>query len=293
MFIKCFFMKTLVLTFILISINFLIYSHEEPSKTLNEKKEKQERQKQIIQAKIKTSTAWKYVFANEKETEVKNKVFVMGYDNKGNMSYIEAYKNDSLQERDEISYNEKGDMISQIDFSADMKIMEKDFFYFDNDGRVFSGGTKNSNDSIMETFKIVHGKNHLDLQFEKYKSSGQKVYWFTYKYDQDFDKSDFVEAIRYDSLGKVVMKAEKKYNEKGKQIEKIIFDGDLKVSYSFIYEYDTKGNNTAITKKQANGTIVWKDYYGYDNYGNCKEIKSYDINTTLTSHIQYSFEYYK
>ena len=268
------------------------YSHEEPAKTLKEKKDKEFERKKIRTSKIKTTTAWKYVVENGKQSHKKNIAFVMGYDSKGYFVFIEAYKNDSLTERDEYAYSAAGDMVAEIDYSPEKKILEKNTFAFDAEGRLISGVSKTDKDSIDGYFKILHGIDNKSIEFVKYKAKDSLDYNLVYKYADDYDKSDYTVACKYDANAKLLMKVEKEYNLKGLQTKKTIFDGDKKMSYYFIYEYDAVGNNAKITKKLADDSIVWVDYYTYDKNGNCTEVKSFDAMENLTTDLKYTFEYY-
>jgi hypothetical protein len=216
----------------------------------------------------------------------------MGYEKTGNLSFIEAYKNDSLSEKAEYTYNANGDMLTDFDLSSEGKIIEKNFFSFDNEGRVISGISKKNNDSITGSFKILPAKDKKSIEFVKYYPDNKIEYKLIYKYKDDFDKSDYTQACKYDSTEKLVLKVEKTYNSKGLQEKKIIYDSNNKISYSFLYGYDKKGNNNQITKKLADDSIEWEDHYTFDNNGNCTEMKSYDKEKKLKIHMLYIFENY-
>ncbi len=284
--------KGIIFFLLIIFTNSLGYAHEEPSKTLKEKKDKGKKKKQITDSKIKTITVWKYVFEKELETTAKNKVMVMGYDISGNLSFIEAYKNDSLTEKAEYTYNTNGDMLTDFDLSPEGKTIEKNFFSFDKKGRVISGISKKDNDSITGYFKILSAKDKKSIAFVKYLPDNKVEYKLIYKYQDDFDKSDYTEACKYDSTGKLILKVVKMYNLKGLQEKKIIYDSNNKISYFFLYGYDNTGNNNMITKKLADESIEWEDHYTFDNNGNCTEMKSYDKEKKIKIHMLYLFENY-
>jgi len=278
---------------ILLAIPLQIKAHEEPSKTLKEKKAKEQKKQQVFKAKIKTATVWKYTFENKTETANKQKALIMGYDARGNFISIEAYKNDSLTERDEYSYSSNGNMLSDIDFSPNGKLLEKNVFAYDKEGRVISGISTNEKDSVTGYFKILNDKDRKLQDFVNYYSGDSSEYKITYKYTGDFDKYDYSEACKYDSKGKLMMKVEKQYNAEEQQVKKIIYDSDQKVKYYFQYEYDQSGSITKITKNTANDEVEWEDNYTFDDFGNTTEIKSNDKDKNLTAHLIYEFEFYK
>jgi hypothetical protein len=276
-----------------LAVHFFCSAHEEPAKTLAEKKDKETAKQKIVKSNINSVTVWKSIAENGIEKNQKQKAFRMGYNKTGSMVYIEAYKNDSLQERDEITYSESGDMISQTDYSTNHNVMEKDLFFFDAQGRLFSGITKNSGDSVSESFKIIQSKDKKCIEYIKYTKHDSIEYKLIYNYADNFDKCDFSEALKYDGKSGLMMKVTKDYNSEGQQIKKSVFDGDNKLMYYFQYEYDLSGNMTKVIKTLADGTVEWYDIYSYESNGNCNDLKSYNNDNILQSHLIYEFVYNK
>jgi len=274
------------------AFTFISNAHEEPSKTLNEKSNKEKSRNRIFKSKIKKILVWKYTVNNGKETDKKNKIFVQEYDQNGNFIAIEAYKNDSLTEREEYTFNSLGDMLTDIDLSSDRKLIEKNTFKYDKEGRVISGESFNKKNILIEYFNIIKSKDKKNIEFIKHKVPDSLDYKLIYKYSADFDKNDYIEAEKYDSKGNLIMKVEKRYDSSGQATEKIIYGKDKNYNYKFIYEYDNLGNNTKVTKMNADSSIEWIDYYSYDLNGICLEIRSYDSKNILKTYITYSFEYY-
>jgi hypothetical protein len=282
-----------LLLVLLISMPFQSKAHEEPSKTLKEKREKTQKKQKIYNSKIKTITVWKYVFENNAETSVRQKAFVMGYDCEGNYTSIEAYKNDSLNVRVEYAYSKQGDMLSDTDFSPEGKMVEKNTYTYDKDGRVISGVSTAQKDSLTGYFKIAASTNKKSLDFISYYTGDSLEYKITYKYPGDYDHYDYQEACKYDAKGKLTLKVEKTYDTGGQVIRKKVFDGEQKLTFYFIYEYDKAENNTQIAKLSPTDEIIWQDFYTFDKMGNTLDMKSYDKEKNLTARLVYEYEYYK
>jgi hypothetical protein len=285
-------MKTQIILFLLLFFSVIVSAHEEPAKTLSEKKAKEAAKKKISSSGIKKAVMWKYSVTDNKVSEKGTKAIVQEYDKAGNMTAIEAWKNDSLSERVEYSFNTSGDMLTDIDFSADHKMLEKNEYTFDNEGCVISGKSYDESKMLSGYFKIVKSYDKKIVTFLSYKFNDSLDHKFEYKYLSDYDKSDYTEAIKYDSAGTLLLKVIKTYNAEGLAIEKAIFDSDLSLSYTFYYEYDSSRNTTKITKKRTDGTIEWKDVYTIDNNGNCTELNSYDADGKLKSLIRFAYEKY-
>lgn len=280
-----------LLIFCAISLN--TTAHEEPSKTLNEQKDKAKTRDRITKSGIIKSTSWKYQASDGKISEKGYKAIVQEYDIIGNMTAIEAYKNDSLTERVEYSFDLNNNMLTDIDYSADRKILEKNTYKYDKEGRLVSGNCYNDKEELTYYFIINKTNDRNSISFLKYKGNDSLDYKLEYLYASDFDISDYIEANKYDQNNKLIMRVVKKYNSDGLQTEKAIYGGDLSLTYTFYYEYDKNGNLTTIIKKKSDGTIDWKDLYSYDGNGNCVEIKSYDSNDKLLTVIKYTYEYNK
>ncbi|MGQ9847887.1 MAG: hypothetical protein ACUVQP_10385 [Bacteroidales bacterium] len=278
-----------LLIFCAISLNTI--AHEEPSKTLNERKYKAKTRDRIIKSGIVKSTSWKFQVNDGKISEKGEKAIVQEYDIFGNLTAIEAYRNDSLTERVEYSYDQNNNMLTEIDYSADRKILEKNTYKYDNEGRLVSGNCYNDREELTSYFIINKTNDRKSISFIKYKGNDSLDYKIEYLYASNYDISDYIEANKYDQNNKLIMRVEKKYNSDGLQTEKAIYGGDLSLTYTFYYEYDKNGNLTTIIKKKSDGTIDWKDLYSYDGNGNCLEIKSYDSNDKLLTVIKYTYEY--
>jgi hypothetical protein len=222
-----------------------------------------------------------------------SKAIVQEHDKIGNMTTIEAYKNDSLSERVEYSFDLNNNMLTDIDYSADSTILEMNSYKYDNDGRLISGNCYNDKEQLTEYFIINKTNDKKTITFLRYKNKDSLDYKLEYSYASDYDKSDYTEANKYDPNNKIIMRVIKKYNSNGLQTEKAIYGGDLSLTYTFYYEYDKNGNMTTIIKKKSDGTIDWNDSYSYDKNGNCMEIKSYDSNDKLKTVIKYTNEYNK
>lgn len=279
-------MKGIFLSLLILS-QFVALAHEEPAKTLFEKKQKSDSKKKYAAAGVKTVTMWKQVSG-----EAKTKALVMGYGKDGTYLWIEAWKNDSLDLRVEYGYSAKGDMISDTDFEPDGSMAEKNVYEYDKEGRVVSGISYDSKNEVTGTFKIVHSADKKKVEFLKFKSDKSPEYTLVYSYTTDYDKEDYSSAVKYDADGKVQMKVTKKHNKDGMTTEKVVYGSDENLMLTFKYEYDSKGNLTMVTKVLPDGKTEWKDIYTNNNYGICTGLKSYDGEGILKTEVFYEMEMY-
>lgn len=285
-------MRFIGLLLIICSVSLTIQAHEEPSKTLYEKKEKERTRLRIAESGISRITAWKFL-ANEGLIPDKgSKVIVQEYDVNGNMTAIEAYKNDSLTERVEYSFGLSNNMMSDIDYSADKKMLEKNVYQYDSIGRVISGIAFSGDEKSTARYVIERAGDKKSVTFSKFKSADSLEYRIEYLYTSDYDLSDYAEANKYDRENKLILRVQKKFNPNGKQSEKAVYGDGQSLSYTFYYEYNDRNDLSSVTRKAADGSVEWKDTYTCDQFGNIQELKSYDSDGLLQKVIRYTFEYH-
>jgi hypothetical protein len=270
----------------------LVSAHEEPAKTLHEKKEKEIKSQKFKNAGIKKSVAWKYSVNDGKIAENGLKTLVQEYDTHGNLSAIEAYKNDTLNLRVEYTFDLTGNIITDTDYSPEGKMLEKNIYQFDDQGRVISGKFFNDEEQMVDYFVMNKTDDRKTITFEKFKSDGIPDYRIIYTYDSDYDHSDYIAAKKVDANYELILRVEKKYNGAGLAIEKAVYGKDSTLSYTFFYEYDETGNILKITKQLPDGMIEWYDLYMYDLNGLAGEISSFDGSGNLTSTTKYTYEYF-
>ncbi len=285
--------STLFLLGMILCNPYLIKAHEEPAKTLKERNQKEAERKKIKDSKIKSLIVYTITYNDKQRVEKKEKTFVMKYNKHGNFISLEAYKNDTLNLTVSYEYDGYGNMISDIDYSPQGVPLEKNLYTYDKHGRVVSGKSFVKEDSLEGRFIIEKSKDKKVLEFIKLRADNSREYTITYKYDDNFDKTDYAEAIKYNSDGTINIKVHRKYNENFQQTEKTIFDSSGNNLYVFTYEYGISGNNTKISKTKSDGSLEWSDYYSFDNNGNCTGVKSYDSKNKLVSEREYAYEYFK
>lgn len=286
-------MKSLTHLIIFVLLSAAIFAHEEPAKTLLEKKTKEKAAKKISSSLIKETTAWKYTVVSDRTPEEGSKILVQQYDREGKLIGIESYKNDTLKLIVRYEFDEFDNMLSDIDFSADDKMIEKNLFLYDSAGRVISGKSYDSDDKMTSFFKIFKSTDKKTIEFIKYASSGSLEYKITYSYPSDYDLSDYIEAKKTGSENELQLHVKKRYNDAGLVTEKAVYGDDGSLSYSFYYEYDEAGNTMKITKQLPEGISDWYDIYLYDLNGNCNEVNGFDSAGNMDSKIKYTFEYFE
>jgi hypothetical protein len=284
--------KMLIVMLILSVLTLSTYSHEEPAKTLFEKKEKEKTAKKWRETSVMKTIAWKYTIENGMEAETGVKILVQSFDREGRLAGLESYKNDSLKLIVKYDFDEPGNMITDIDYSPEGIMQEKNLFVYDHEGRVISGKSFDNENQLLGYFVINKSDDKKSIEFVKYKTNDSLEYKIVYGYTEDYDLSDYTEAKKLGPENELLLRVEKKYNEAGFTIEKAVYGSDSKPNYTFFYEPDEQGNNLKITKQLPDERIEWFDLYFYNLNNQCLEVNSFDANGNLSSGMKYTFEYY-
>jgi hypothetical protein len=278
-----------ILLALLLSVT--LYAHEEPSKTLYEKQQKEKTRKRIKDSGIIQSTAWKYTPVDGKLPEEGSKYLVQEYDENGNLSAVEAYKEDTLSLRVEYTFDKDHNMLTDTDLSPQGVVLEKNVFTYNPAGCVLSGEGFDGSGRVSGRFTIDLDAAGRALTFIKYRQHDSLDYRLVYSYAGHPDSSDYSEAAKYGADGMLLLQVKKIHDEKGNILEKTVMGPDQAVMHSFYYAYTPDGQFARITRKLAGGTPDWTDEYTYDQQGNCMEVKSYDAGNNLKTVIRYTYEH--
>lgn len=262
-------------------------AHEEPAKTLYERNKKQKLKTQYAESGIRAVTLWKFT---EEEPEGQ-KVMTTHYAKDGTLLYVETFRHDTLMLTVHYSYNRRGDMISDIDYAADGTLKEKNVFEYDKKGRVVSGVSYEGS-NITARFIWKHAKDKKNIEFVKYDAAGNLQYTLLYSYKDNFDKEDFISAVKRDANGVVVIMVDKQFDNSGKVLRKLVYENNGDLSYFFDYQYDEYGNNTQILKFDRNSQIVKIDTFKFDESGFCIEHVSTDGDIKVLFKIQYEYMHF-
>jgi len=276
-------------TILMVGLFLLCTAHEEPAKTLYERKQKQETISKYAENGIQSITLWKFT-VDHSDGE---KLMTMKYDKDGTYLSVEAFEKDSLTLRVMYDYNKHGDMISDSDYNPDGLLKEKNVFSYDKKGRVISGSSYEGAELLTSRFNYKHSKDKRTIEFLKYNADGKLDYTLLYTYNGDFDKQDYESVVKYDAEGTVQMKVEKKYNTSGNVTHKLIYDKEGVLNYSFEYLYDGNGNNNQINRYDKDNKILKKDIFTYDQAGFCTEQVSIDSGNNIQFRLVYEYQHFR
>jgi hypothetical protein len=280
------FMKSILFCALLL-LSFAGFTHEEPAKTLFERNAKIAQKKLYASLQVKTVR----VFRIDKEMN-RTKLVMMGYDTDGTYLYLQSYKNDSLELRVEYGYSKQGDMTTDTDYNPAGKMIEKNMFKYDKQGRVI-GGKSYDKRKLSATFQFVHADNKKSIEFLKFQPRKELEYKLIYTYNNDFDTEDYASVVKLSRHGKQQLKVTKEYNNQGKVIKKIIYDADNKLMHSFRYTYDNSGNNTGIERINNDGELTRLDVFVYNEKGLITEQYATDKDENMISRLVYAYEFYE
>ncbi|MBM3436062.1 MAG: hypothetical protein FJY07_07615 [Bacteroidetes bacterium] len=267
-------------------------AHEEPAKTLGEKKEKKEMAERISRLRIKTAKASKYKIRDGKATDEKYTWLVTEYTLDGLIAWMELYDSNNVRTAKTLyEYDSVGNMITDMDVDSADIVTEKSEFVYDRMGRVISGSSVVSGE---EDSKFIYQLNSDKNQvvFIKYLKSSEIEYRIDYIYRENPDMNNPAQIFKYIPEKDTLMSVTLTYFPSGKVNEKTVFGEDNKLMHKFIYQWNESGNRTEIRKTLPGEVIDFVQQFRYDENGNCIEIFVSDKYNHLKSKIEYEYFYH-
>jgi hypothetical protein len=145
-------------------ISSIAIAHEEPAKTLKEKKDKEEKAAFYRSKNVASYTVWKHqISENKPDTDKKEKFLTTLLDEHGNISEMLVYKNtDTLEYRVVFSYDKHNNMTGDTDFNPDGSVNENiKYKYFEGTSRFSEIIKKSPEDQALTT--TVYSLNEQGL----------------------------------------------------------------------------------------------------------------------------------
>jgi hypothetical protein len=84
---------------------------------------------------------------------------------------------------------------------------------------------------------------------------------------------------------------QKKYDEKGNQIEETYYGSSGSLNWRLTYKYDEKGNQIEKNSYESDGSLDWRVTFKYDEKGNQIEKNSYESDGSLDTQWTYKYEF--
>lgn len=287
-------MKKIILSLILgFLVSSLVVAHEEPAKTLREKKEKEEKAAYYKGKKVVMYTVWKHELKDNKpDKDHKEKFLTTRLDEEGNITEMLVYKNsDTLDYRVSFKYDSHSNMTGETDINPDGSIHEESEYQYDNFGRVISQINYTEKNVIDSKFTYKPDNKSNTITFTKILPSGKTEYVIIYKYDGLVDTGNNTEMIKQKPTGELMMRVENRYDDLKQRTQKRIFDANNKLMYYFEYKY-FKGTDqfSEIVKISPEGKVLTKTEYSLNEQGLVQAVATWDADGKLTSFLSYIYK---
>lgn len=267
--------------------------HEEPAKTLREKKEKEEKAAFYRGKKVIMYTVWKHELKDNKpDKEHKEKFLTTRLDEQGNVTEMLVYKNtDTLDYRVAFKYDAHSNMTGETDINPDGSIHEKSEYQYDNFGRVISQINYSEKNVIDSRFTYRADNKANTIIFTKFMPTGITDYQIIYKYDGLVDTGNNTEMIKQKPSGELITRVENRFDDLKQRTQKRIFDANNKLMYYFEYKY-FKGTDqfSEIIKKSPEDKVLSKTVYSLNEQGLVQAVATWDAEGKLTSFLSYIYK---
>lgn len=231
-------MRCIYLFLIIFSI-YSVFAHEEPPKTLWELKVKEEKRHRIIKAGISKIIRWKVEIKDGVPTGNKYKNLIYEYDKNGNLTNLKLFENDSLVQEVHYFFNNKNQMIIDLDFDSNGKLTELIVYEYNADCCVKKGIKFNDTGKLIEvaTFNLSPDGKSLLQRIED--TNGVILKSYVFKYEPNSYESDYFYAAQYE-MDKEILQVEKVYIDDRVIIEKRIKYTDTTKNITHLYKGSSK-----------------------------------------------------
>jgi len=289
------FLKIIFLFIFLFLITSKTFSHEEPAKTLKEKKDKEKESQKVLLSQIKSSVVYKYFFKDNIISEEKYKYIESEYNEAGYIKSVVFYDSTGAVDKKVIyEYDENNNMIIDADYDSKGVLKEKIIYSYDENGLV-TGAVNMKEDKTDSRFVYVRNlrKNSVDLY--KYNIENVLEYKIDYLYYGQYENSILIEVIKYVPGKDTLMRVEYNYypfqpgEHSGRVKEKVIFGNDNFLMHKFEYKYTESGNIETIKKILPDNKIELTQKYNYDESNNIKQVVVYNPDSLIISKTTYTY----
>lgn len=265
-------------------------AHEEPNKTLWEKEQSKRVRARILAAGVAVETQWRQD-SKDGQLSTKARTIRQEYDARGQLVLISAFSGDSISASAVYSYNPAGDMVSDVDLSADGGITEASVFLYDAEGRVRAGFAFDSTGRLTGRFTHRFDKARREIEFIKCGRQDTIEYTIDFRFPGDYDTSDYTTAVKKSCGGDTLLFVEKVLDIQGRTVQKKVTDRAAKKSYTFLYAYDQRGVLTELTKLTRDATVETRSHYTSNLDGTYREVRTTDGTGQLLRVTSFDYDY--
>ncbi|MCT4581975.1 MAG: hypothetical protein N4A35_11190 [Flavobacteriales bacterium] len=186
------------------------------------------------------------------------------FDQKGNKIEVIYYNQSRKKSSSEsFAYNVKGNMIEWSFYNSKGKLDSKRKYQYDENGNVIKSENYNSEGIVDSKNFYSYDRLGNQIKVEKYFSEGKSII----KYDSYGNE---IEYTIYNSEDESTYKTTKKYNDKGKLIQSIIFSPNR--THITNDKYDDNGNIILRTSFIDSVLFSKKTYRYYEEYKEEEEV---------------------
>lgn len=284
--------KTPIIIFFILVCVYLSFSHEEPPKTIKEKRAKEKERLSVQKSGIKSFTVWKHVIKNGVESpEGRSRHYTTFFDSEGNLSGISVFRNsDTLDYRVEYKYDKDNSMLTDTDFDS-VGLMEESVSYeYDDQGKVKSGINYTKGWVIDSKFKYTVDEKERTIIYEKFKPLDSLEYRIYYNYEGVVDSGKNVEILKRKPDGELLMRVVSVFDANNLRTQKRIFNEKNELMYYFEYSYYKGGEKfSMIIKYSPENKVISKTFYSLNEYGMISTVKTIDDTGDITSFSSYEY----
>lgn len=217
---------------------------------------------------------------------------IFAYDTADNLIKITEYDIDG-QPRifSDFTYNENGKMLSKSEKNANGEIQTKIGYAYDKNGNKASITTYNLNGTVEgKTFLKDYNDLGKAQLVEKYDANDSLYAYYKYTYNE---KGDEVQSIIYNGIGQIIRQSDAEYNKEGKQTKYSVYEGEVGFIGRDEIKYDSTGKEVEFIMIDKDEKQVKRKLTYYNEKGLIEKEVTYNKIDEPIFQFTYSYSFFE
>lgn len=188
------------------------------------------------------------------------------------------------------TYNEKGKLIEDEQMDALNNILEKKVFIYDEKGNNTVQTIYGSNGQVVEkNFLKKYDKNKNAQLIEKYDKNDSLIVTYNYEYDNTGKE---VKSIIYNGIGQIIRQSMATIDSKGDQIMYEVYEGGVGLIGKDERKYNDKHQEIELIVYDNKENQIKRKVSHYNDHGLLSEVVTYDKVDEPLFRMTFDYEYH-
>ena len=262
-------------------------AHDEPPKTVAERREQAERRQLFASLGVSEQ----HLFVTQPGVEGGNESLLLSntFDREGN--HLEQVVADPAQSHRSVSlYGPDGTWLSE-DTWREGKLSERTSFTYDDEGLVRRIVTEDLEAGTREELIYELAPSRDEIVVTKTAATGEHQYVIRYVYEPGSGLERMVEAIQSEADGKLRTRT-RQTCAAGRRRTKEVYGADGALAWTFTYDTTPDGDFAQVTRSGPDGAVVSRQVYTYRPDRLPATVTDQDATGAVTRLLRYEYRFF-